>query len=269
MDDVLSFNGLEWYTEISWHQTRAEYVMSGCNMSMKGCSLVLIMLAIGGVLVGACALPSKGAETTQDRTITVIGTGEATITPDLAHFQAGVEVRADTVKEAANRNNEIMEAIVTALINLGVEEKDIQTSYFSISQELEFDRFPSQEGVQGGEEQIRYRVSNMVQVTVRDIEKASELVDATVEARANNIWGVSLTISDTKALESDARAEEIATLADLQLGQVLSVSENITSSPIQEMGIPSLVGMGGGGGAPISPGEASVYMQVQVTYAAK
>ena len=196
--------------------------------------------------------------------------------PDQALFRAGVEVTADTVKEATRRNSEIMQAIVAALTGMGVAEKDIQTSNFSINLERGFERFPQSEGA-AAEEQTRYRASNMVQVTARDIAKVSDLLDATIDAGANNIWGVEFTISETGSLESDARsesmqdararAEELAELAGVTLGPVVSVSEAFTGfpSPLGGVVVERAVGMGGGGPS-VSPGEATVRMQVQVTY---
>lgn len=239
-------------------------------------SILLGILLISGLLLSGCALTAQSAKPNPDRTITVVGSGEATAKPDKAYFYAGVEVTADTVQEATRRNNEVMQAIVAALTDMGVEEKDIQTSNFSVSLERGTERFPMSEKTKAGEEQPRYRVSNMVQVTVWDIEKVSELLDATINAGANNIWGITFTISETKALESEARAkamqdararaEELATLAGVSLGRIVSVSENVTGIPVlPSVAVERAAGMGGG--PAISPGEASVRMRVQVTYA--
>ena len=162
------------------------------------------------------------------------------------------------------------------LTDMGVEEKDIQTSNFSVNLIRDVERFPMPESVEGEEEQTRYRVSNMVQVTVWDIEKVSELLDAAINAGANNIWGITFTISETESLESEARAkamqdararaEELATLAGVSLGRIVSVSENVTAIPVlPSVAVERAAGMGGG--PAISPGEASVRMRVQVTYA--
>jgi len=238
-------------------------------------SILLGILLISGLLLSGCALAAQSAKPNPDRTITVVGSGEATAKPDKAYFYAGVEVTADTVQEATRRNNEVMQAIVAALTDRGVEEKDIQTSNFSVSLERGTERFPMSEKAKAGEEQPRYRVSNMVQVTVWDIEKVSELLDATINAGANNIWGVTFTISETESLESEARAkamqdararaEELAALAGVSLGRIVSVSENVTGIPVLPVAVEKAAGMGGG--PAISPGEASVRMRVQVSYA--
>jgi uncharacterized protein YggE len=123
-------------------------------------------------------------------------------------------------------------------------------------------------------------VNNQVNVTVRDVAKLGDVLDKTVAAGANNIYGVNFSVDDTSKLEADARAkaiadakaraENLAKLTGVTLGDVLSVSEVIGgASPIFE-GARASVAMGlGGGGAPIQPGELEVNMNVQVTYAIK
>jgi hypothetical protein len=162
-----------------------------------------------------------------------------------------------------------MEAVLAKLRELGLAEKDMQTANFSINSER---RGPEETDVQ-------YRVSNMVQVKVRDLSQVSEVLDAAVEAGANQVWGVSFTIEDEKALEDEARtkamedarqrAEALAGLAKVELGQALVVAESGTVSPVLMK-----QGLGGGGAAmdaasvvPISPGEVQVTYQVEVTYA--
>jgi uncharacterized protein YggE len=98
-----------------------------------------------------------------------------------------------------------------------------------------------------------------------------------VSAGANTIYGVNFEVSDPSQLEAaarekaiadaKARAESLAQLSGVSLGEVLTVSEVIGApGPIVER---AAVGMGGGGGTPIQPGETQVNVSVQVTYAIK
>ena len=86
------------------------------------------------------------------------------------------------------------------------------------------------------------------------------------------MFGVSFTVADESVWQSEARAkamadarsraQELAGLADVELGEVLSVSEVIGSVPVPMM--EAKVGMGGGG---IAPGELELGTQIQVTFA--
>jgi uncharacterized protein YggE len=121
-----------------------------------------------------------------------------------------------------------------------------------------------------------YHVTNQVDVIVRDVNQLGDVLDQSVAAGANNIYGVNFSVEDTAKLETDARAkavenakaraQELAQLNGLQLGEVLSVSEVIGGSafPMDYGG----KGMGGGG-TPVQPGELEMSLSIQITYAAK
>ena len=208
------------------------------------------------------------------QTITVVGRGSARIVPDIARVSIGVATSAATVAEAVAENEAKMEAVLEAIRAEGVEEKDIQTQHYSI----QFERFPEPMprtvGSESGEAQPQYRVSNMVNVTVRELAAVGDVLDAVVEAGANSIWGVSFDIDDPESVQSEARADAVAdagtraeTLAELsgvELGPVMSVSEIVGTGPMP-VAFAAERAMAGGGSS-ISPGEVEVSYQVQVSY---
>jgi len=243
---------------------------------------MLAAVALGGTWMAGQGTTTAAAQTSDDeqsydptQTITVVGQGAVSVSPDIARVTVGVETSAESVGEAVSENTTQMEAILAALEEIGIPEKDIQTTNFSIY----FDRYPeplprSVSSAEGAVAAPQYRVSNMVNVTIRDLEKVSEVLDGVIEAGANNIWGVSFELDDTEAAQADARtaavanalarAQALAELSELELGPVMSVSEVIGTSSIP-MAFAAERAMGGGGG-PISPGEVEISYQVQVTY---
>jgi len=228
-------------------------------------ALAGLALVISGCAPGAATAPLGALG---ERSVTVLGRGMVSSKPDLALAGLGVETFAATVAEATEQNNVKMSAVMAKLVELDIAEKDIQTTNFNIN----FER----RGPEDSEGQ--YRVSNMVQIKVRDLDEVSSILDAAVQAGANQVWGVSFTIEEQKELEAQARtkamedarkrAEALAELAGVQLGQVLIVAEGGTTGPI-----PMMRGLGKGGMepaslvAPISAGEVQVSYQVEVTYA--
>ena len=113
---------------------------------------------------------------------------------------------------------------------------------------------------------------------MREVERAGAVLDAVVEAGANQVYGVTFTVSDEaewqglarqKAMEdASERARELANLADIELGQVLSVSEVIQGLWSGPIGLGWTAGIGGSGGG-FAPGELEMSTNVQVTFAAR
>lgn len=238
----------------------------------------LAVLAVGmvaGALVGGRAegpALAQSPEVSPSQTITVVGQGSAYVQPDIARVTAGVETSAETIAEAVAQNEAQMQAVMAALTAAGIADKDIQTTNFSIS----LDRYPEPRPatLEGEATAAVYRVSNMVTVTIRDLDSVGEVLDAVIEAGANNIWGVSFTIEDPSAAQADARtdamadaaerAEALAGLAGVELGPVMSVSEVVGNTIVQtEMAYAREAAAGAG---TISPGELQIGYQVQVTY---
>lgn len=205
------------------------------------------------------------------RTITVVGEGQVLIQPDVARANFGVEVVRPTVREALDENKVAMDAILAALTEQGIEERDIQTTGFSIYAE----RF----GPQGPlpEDEVNYRVSNNVTVIIRDLATVGTVVDAAVEAGANNIYGIEFRLDDPSVVESEAResaiadakakAEELAELTGVSLGEVVSISEVISNGYFASNFALNASMPLGGAATPISPGELQLSMQLQVSYA--
>jgi uncharacterized protein YggE len=242
---------------------------------------LLILVALLGASVAACtavqAAPSSEAQVAAEsaaepRTITVVGEGKVSLKPDIATINVGAEARANTASEAKAEVDAQMATISTALQEAGVDEKDIQTSHYGIY----YEREPMSATRNGPAAEIQegYVVSSMVRVTVRDVEQAGDVLDAVVQAGANQVHGVTFTVSDESTWQSQtranamadarSRAHELAGLADVELGEVLSVSEVIGGMPVPLMGVKS--GMGGGG---MAPGELELSTQIQVTFAVR
>jgi uncharacterized protein YggE len=150
-------------------------------------------------------------------------------------INVGAEASASTESGAKAEVDAQMAAITAALQEAGVAAKDIQTSHHGIHYERE--PMPMLRDGPSAEIQEAYVVSNMARVTVRDVEKAGAVLDAVVQAGVNQVYGVTFTVSDESTWQSQARAsamanarsraQELADLAGVELGQILSVSEVI------------------------------------------
>lgn len=120
-----------------------------------------------------------------------------------------------------------------------------------------------------------YRVSNMLHVTVREIDKVGDVLSRAVEAGANQAWGVSFDIEDPRPLAVKARAEavrdareqaaELAQLAGVRLGHVLSVmDEEGAPRPMPGAQMMTKAEMSR---VPIEAGQLAVQRRVRVVFA--
>jgi uncharacterized protein YggE len=135
------------------------------------------------------------------KTVTVTGSGMARLTPDRVSFTAGVATSAKTVGEAFAANNAKTRHVIDALKAHGVAAADVQTSNFSIDSPYD----PKL----GQKRADLFVVSNSVMVTVRNIAATSVLVQAAVDAGANQV--ANLTFSNSNPAVARDRAIELAT----------------------------------------------------------
>jgi len=228
----------------------------------------MLPLGVAGVLLWGQAASPAAAQSTESatgyspaETITVVGLGSVSVRPDIARVSLGVETLAETIGEAVAGNEVIMKSILAALEETGIDAKDIQTMHYSIR----LDRYPEQlprASSSPGEPQPMYRVSNMVNVTIRDLDSVGTVLDAVIEAGANDIWGITFAVDDPSQAQDEARAGAIedalaragalAELNGVALGPGMSVTEIVGSPPSPLPVAPDSAAAGGG---PIRPAE--------------
>jgi uncharacterized protein YggE len=228
-----------------------------------------LFLAVAVITAGTAACTDSRPGATQARTVTVTGTGEAEAPPDQASINAGVQSVAATVIAASRDNEEKVRKIMEALTKQGIEESDIGTTDYSIW---------AQQNFESGQATITgYQVSNVVVVTIKDIAKVGDVLAAVTNAGANTVHGINFSVSDTEALETDAReramadarrrAESLVALADVRLGDVITLSTSAGPSYGPMMMESAAMRMSDSAPRPtITPGQQSVSVQVQVTY---
>jgi len=231
-----------------------------------GLSLLVVLLAAACTPETTVVLPSN-----EQTGITVTGQGEVSVSPDVARFTIGVEVERATVAEARDAAAQAAGAIVEALKEHGIAEEDIQTQQLTIYPVYEYSR----------DERPRivgYTVSNLVSVTVRDLDRVSEALDAAIEAGgdATRLHGISFEVENREeaierareAAMEDARrkAEQLAALAGARLGPPTFISESASTPPTV---IPFDVAERGAAAVetPIEPGTTSVTAVVTVRWA--
>lgn len=209
--------------------------------------------------------------------ISVQGSTEFDVAPDLAKIIFSIQTQSTTAQDAQVRNREIGDAVGAALTQAGVRTGDLQTTNYRVEKIQEWDP-TGQKMVDKG-----YRVSNSFVVKTKELARVGPLLDAGIQAGANNVESISFELSDSKQKEVKTEALRKATMnarekadaladgAGVKLGKVLTLSENSYYAQPYYRG-DMMMAKAEGMGAPeipptaISPQDVHISAQVSVTY---
>lgn len=246
-------------------------------MRNKILSLILLaaiaVFAIGVYSNFAQAAPSTQTITSDTpRTLSINGHGEVTLTPDIAYIYVGVHTEHEDAATAVADNNDQAQAVINALKTAGIKPEDISTTNFSLWTSQNYD-------MAGQPTDSKFVVDNTVNITVRDLAQLGDLLGTAIEAGANSVNGISFDVSDKEAALSEARglavadartqAEELAGLAEVELGDIQSLSMyGGTPTPYYGGGARASVEQAVSS-VPISPGQFVVSVDVSIVFGLK
>ena len=220
-----------------------------------------ILLALVIAACAAISLPARAAE----KLVSVTGEATVAVAPDMAAIRIGVTSSAKTAREASDANSKQMMAVMAAIKDAGIAERDVQTSRLSLQPQYDPNR-------SGTARLLGFQVTNQLTVKIRDIDKLPNILDRTISAGANEMSGIEFVVSEQSKLLDQARAEAIADAhrkaeiyahaAGASVGRVLAISEEGSAPPPR-----MLQAMRASPGAmPVAPGEQMLRAAVTVTY---
>ena len=235
-------------------------------------NLFIIALVLVTVAVIGCA----AAQTTDAANIDVIhvsGSGSVTGTPDRAQITFAVQTENANVKTAQSENAVQMNAVIDALVASGIPKDQMKTTGYSI-----YPVYQDSNGLLNQKVQT-YRVTNTLQVTLKDVNQTGNVIDTAVKGGANNVNSVQFMLSDeqAQALRSEALKNAV-TLARADADVVAAaLGVNITgvqSADISQGYTPVVydnyqaeaAGAKAAVPTPVQPGDVTVTAQVSVTY---
>lgn len=202
--------------------------------------------------------------------ITVSGTGRATVTPDRFTFTLGVQTIAPTVDEAVNENNRRVAAVIAALKKAGASAEDIQTSQFNI--------YPQQDYQEGRLPRILgYQVTNSITVRSNKVAEAGRLLGIALSNGVNTSSGINFEVSDPargreqalRAAVEDARAKAtlLAQAAGRAVGRAIVITEGAHAAPPVPYPMARAAAMESRvGDVPVESGSQEVTYEVTITY---
>ena len=189
--------------------------------------LLTMLLAI--MLLTACASCALAED---DRVLKVTGSATVTLAPDTVTIRLGVNTKDQNVQTAQQQNAQIMETVKRAIFALGVEEKDVITDYFNVNNTTDY-------SADGQPKKEYFVIEHMLRVTVRDLNQVGAVLDAAVNAGANQSSEIEFSSSKAneayqkalaRAVEDAAmKAQIMAAAAGKQLGDLLEMEARDSS----------------------------------------
>ncbi len=237
------------------------------------------VLLVGTALLGTYIFPWQdlkwgSLKMAQERTITVSGEAMRQEQNQVAQFSAGVRAIEDDKEVAIEKVNQAVAEIIKRVKDFGVKEEDIKTQSLSVHQTE--DRYWDEDSGSYKDRSGQWRVNNTVEITLREVDRVSQMTDLLSESGATNVYGPNLRVDSSQKLGdgllslavADARnkAEGLANQMGVRLGEVVRVVEEGTTS---DRSVVPLMEAGAGGGAPIEPGSTRVSKSVTVVFEIK
>lgn len=230
----------------------------------------LILLSL--LTLSACAPPTGGEKNA--RVMTVNGEGFVMAKPDMAIVTVGVATQGATAAQALDANNERMNALFQTISGLGIDDKDVQTSNFSVTPRYAVPDPERPDKTRPGTI-VGYNASNQVTVKVRDLRKLGDALDSFVAtAGANNLQGVAFDFNDPTPIMDEARRKAVADArrkaalyaegAGVKLGPIQSISEGGGYYPQPVYAMARAAEMKAS--VPTAPGESRISANVSLTY---
>jgi uncharacterized protein len=200
------------------------------------------------------------------RTVSVTGTASLRSTPDEAVVSFGVQTESPSAEDAMRENATRMQSVLRALAALGVKDDEISTTGVNL--------YPSYGS--DGTNVSGYQASNQVSVTFHDLGLIGRAIDEAVKAGANLTNGVMFQMSPgnkgseqalaTAIADARSKASAMAAATDVQLGQVLTVTETGSPSVYPPMPYDTAVAAAGATSTPVKPPTLETQVSVQVTW---
>ena len=229
-----------------------------------------LALSAGAAPAALAQAPPPAADSMfRATTLNLSAHGQVEVAPDMATISLGVMTQGATAVAAMQANAARMTAVTAALQKGGIAARDIQTSGLNLSPQYRYEA--NKPPVLTG-----YQASNMVTVKVRDLTRLGQAVDATVNAGANQVNGVSFGLQDPTAAENAAREQAVKALGakamlyagatGYRVSRLVQLSEGGGYSAPPPMPRMEMRMSAAKADTPVSPGEMTVRIDVTGLY---
>lgn len=208
--------------------------------------------------------------------ISVMGIGTVKTAPDMATINLTVLREAKTAQEALKNNSQAMTDVLSSMKEFGIEDKDLQTSNFSIHPRY---IYPKQKnGVRQAPQIVGYQVSNSLTVRILDLEQVGGILDKSITLGVNQGGNIAFGNSDITELQMQARAmamknalkkaEVLTEAAGVGIGDIKQINESSSQArpqPIMRAEM-AMAKVADSPSVPIAGGENAYRVTVNVTF---
>jgi uncharacterized protein YggE len=238
----------------------------------RAAGLSALILAGSAAAASAQTTPVVADTMFRATTLNLSAYGESRVAPDMATISLGVQNQAPTAAQAIRDNANKMSRVIAALKKAGLTDREIQTSNLSLNPQYVYqENLPPR--------LTGYQASNQVTVTVHELSRVGQMVDATVDAGADTVGGISFGIDKPRQAEDAARLDAVASLnakADLyakamgyRIVRLVTMSEGggyNPSPPPMPMYAMAASKREMDSSTQVAPGEMKVRVDVSATY---
>lgn len=248
--------------------------MEDRSFTMLNKTLLLATILVAGILlffVGQTIFQSIALDRQNQNQINVSGEGKVYAKPDVATVSLGVTDSAIDVSSVLGKTTDKVNAIIKAVKALGVEEKDIQTTQYSINPQYNWNK-------DGGRTFNGYTTSQTIEVKIRDFTKIGQILQKATDNGANNVGDLQFTIDNPGQLKEQARekaivqakanAKNLAEKSGIKLGKLINVYESYYPVMYSAKGMGGVEAMDSQSApAPvIQPGQQEINITINLTY---
>jgi hypothetical protein len=254
-------------TSAETHRSRPGLLTIGRALAVTASASLLIGLIAGPIISNHSTVAADPA-TAPEHTVTVSGTGQVSVAPDVADIVLGVTVQRPTVAAAQSAAATSMDAVIAAVEKRGVAAKDIVTVNLYLSPVYDYSTSGAAPKIVG------HQFTNTVRVTVRSIGNVAAVLDDAIAAGATTVQGITFRVGDPKSIQTQARqiamtdarakAEALTSSAGVSIKGVVSITEYTSqTTPVPAVGYAQ---DSKAASTPIQTGTTDVIIQVTVSY---
>jgi uncharacterized protein len=215
-------------------------------------------------------IPFTVNQTTTNKlsTFDVTGEGTETIVPDQATASFGITTQGSSVAQVQSQINSTINRVTDSIKNLGIEDKDIKTTNYSINPDYDY----TNNTIKG------YSASAQIQVTFKDFDKVNQAFDIATANGANTAGQLSFGLSDEKRKEAEAKAtkaaidqakdkaQSIAGMAGIKLGKLVNVQQSTPYQPLPYISMRTEEAQVADQKTQVEPGSSEVKVTIILSY---